>query len=80
MQHSSINATIPIDNQLVLDKVIIILNMAKTISKKISVEASSSKPSGKPLGKPPPEDKTLGIEPEIHFYYIEDGDETKEGE
>ena len=50
--------------------------MTKTISRKILVKDSAYKT----LGKPPPEDKTLGIEPEIHFYYIEDGDETKEGE
>ena len=49
--------------------------MAKTISKKISVKASSSKPSW----KPPPGDKTFGIEPEIRFYAIEDGDKTEEG-
>ena len=47
--------------------------MAKTISKKISVKDSSAKP----LGKPPTGDKTLGIEPEIHFYAIEDGDVTE---
>ena len=54
------------DNQLVLDKVILILTMTKTISKNISVKASAAKPSG----KPPPGDKTLGIEPEICFYDI----------
>ena len=49
--------------------------MAKTISKKISVKASAAKP----LGKPPPRDKTLGLEPAICFYAIEDGDDTEEG-
>ena len=44
--------------------------MVKTISKKISVKASAAKPSGKPL----PGNKTLGIEPDIRFYDIEDGD------
>ena len=32
------------------------------------------------MGKPPTGDKTLGIEPAICFYSIEDGDETEEGE
>ena len=50
--------------------------MAKIISKKISVNASAAKP----LGKPPPRDKTLGIEPDIHSYNIEGGDENVEGE
>ena len=49
--------------------------MAKTISKKISVKASASKPSW----KSPPGDKNFGIEPEIRFYAIEDGDKTEEG-
>ena len=49
--------------------------MANTISKKIYVKASASKQSG----KPPPGGKTLGIEPEIRLYAIEDGDETEEG-
>ena len=62
------------DNQLVLDKVILILTIAKTISKKRSAKASASKP----FGKPPPGDKTLGIDPEIRFYAIEDGYETEE--
>ena len=50
--------------------------MAKTIGKKISVKASADKPTGMPL----PGDKTLGIEPEIFLYTLEDGDETSEGE
>ena len=50
--------------------------MAKIISKKITVNASAAKP----LGKPPPRDKTLGIEPDIHSYNIEGGDENVEGE
>ena len=50
--------------------------MADTISKKISVHASAAKP----LVKPPPGDKTLGLEPAIRFYSIEDGDETEEVE
>ena len=50
--------------------------MAKTISKKLSLMASASKPSG----KPPTGDKTLGLEKETCFQYIEDGDETEEAE
>ena len=49
------------------------MTMEKTISKKISVEDSASKP----LVKPTPGDKTLGLEIEIRFYAIEDGDDTK---
>ena len=64
------------DNQLVLDKLILIMTMAKIISKKSSVKASAAKPSG----KPPSRDKTLGVDPEIRFYAIEDGGETEEGE
>ena len=75
MQHSNITATSLIDNLLVLDKVILIVTMGKTISKKISFKASSVKP----LGKPPPGDKTFGIDPATRFYDIEDGDETEEG-
>ena len=50
--------------------------MAKTTSNKSSVKASESKTSVKPL----PGDKTLGLEPEIRFYKLEDGDDTAEGE
>ena len=50
--------------------------MANIITKKISVKASTAKPSGKPLS----EDKTLGLDPDIRFYNIEDGDDTAEGE
>ena len=60
------------DNQLVLDKVILILTMENTISKKIYVKAS--------LAKPPPTDKTLGIDPAILFCAIEDGDGNEKGE
>ena len=49
------------------------MTMTKTISKKSPVKASTDKPSG----KPPPGDETLGIEPEIRFCAIEDGDETE---
>ena len=48
--------------------------MVKTTSKKILVKASASKPSGKPLLR----DKTLGLEPSICFYALEDSDETAE--
>ena len=50
--------------------------MANTTSKKSSIKASSAKTSG----KPPPGDKTFRIDTEIHFYDIEDGDETEEGQ
>ena len=50
--------------------------MAKNITKKSSVED----PAAKTLAKPLPGDKTLGIEPAIRLYDIEDGDKTKEGE
>ena len=50
--------------------------MGKTTCRKISVKASTAKTSG----KPPPRDKTLGIEPNIHSYNIEGGDENVEGE
>ena len=49
--------------------------MEKSVSLK-PVMASTARPNG----KTPPRDKTLGIEPEICFYGIEDGDKTKEGE
>ena len=49
--------------------------MGKTTSKRISVKASAAKPLGKPL----PGDKILGLDPEICFYAIEDGDDTEEG-
>ena len=48
--------------------------MSNTISTKNSVMASGAKP----LVKPHPRDKTLGIDPEIFFGSIEDGDETEE--
>ena len=50
--------------------------MAKTTRKKISVKTSAAKPSGKPLLG----DKTLGLDPAIWLYPIEDGDENEEGE
>ena len=76
MRHSNITATRLIDNRLVLDKDISLLNMAKPIGQKISVEASSAKPLVKPL----PGDKNCGLDPDIRFYDIEDGDETEKGE
>ena len=76
MRHSNITATRPIDNRLVLDKGISLLNMEKPISNKSSVKDSTSKPSG----KPPPGDKNCGIDTAIHFYEIEDGDETEKVE
>ena len=50
--------------------------MVKNIIRNISVKASAAKL----LGKPPPRDKTLGLEPAIRFFKIEDGAETEEGE
>ena len=50
--------------------------MVKTTRRKISVKASAAKSSG----KPPPGDKTLGLEPEICFYKLEEGDDNAEGE
>ena len=50
--------------------------MEKSISKKSSVKVSAAKPSG----KPPTGDKTWGIDPDIRFYDIEDGDETEKSE
>ena len=47
--------------------------MVKTTSENIPVKASAANP----LVNPPPGDKTLDIDPEIHFYDIEDGDETE---
>ena len=49
---------------------------AKTISRKSSVKASAAKPPGNPT----PRDEILGLEPATHFYEIEDGDKTEEGE
>ena len=49
--------------------------MANTVSKKSSLEDSAANNPD----KPPPGDKTLGLEPEIRLYAVEDGDETKEG-
>ena len=46
--------------------------MARSISKKNKVKGST----GKPSGKPPPVDKTLGIDPDILFYEIEDVNNT----
>ena len=51
------------------------MNTTNTIRKKISVKASAAKPPG----KFPPGHKTLGIDPAIHLYDIEDGDLTEEG-
>ena len=50
--------------------------MGKTASKKSSVKATTAKP----LVKPIPGNNTLGLDPEILFYKLEDGDETPEGE
>ena len=70
MQHSKFTDTHPIEYRFVLkDK------MAKTVSLK-STRASIAKPNTKPL----PRDKTLGIDPVIFFYEIEDGNNTDEGE
>ena len=47
--------------------------MARTISMK-TLKASTSKPND----KPPYGDNTLGLEPDIRFYEIEDCDKTEE--
>ena len=57
VRNSNITATRPIYNQLVLDIVILILTMTKTISKKSYAKASADKP----WGKPPTRDKPLGL-------------------
>ena len=72
MRHSNTTATRPIDNRLLLDKDISFLNMATSISKKISVKDSTSKPL--------PRDISFGVDPDIRFYDIEDGDKTEKGE
>ena len=41
-----------------------------------TLKASTASTKGKHLSG----DKSLGIEPSIHFYEIEDGDNTEEGE
>ena len=46
--------------------------MARSISKKNTVKASIDKN----LGKSPPGDKTIGIDPDIRFYEIEDVNNT----
>ena len=71
--HSNITSIRPIGNWLVLDKDISLLTMAKTISKKSSVKDSAANL----LGNPSPEDKTFVLDPSIHFYDIEDRDETE---
>ena len=48
------------------------MTMDKTISKKISVKDSTE--------KPPPGDKNVGLDPDIRFYAIEDGDDTGKGQ
>ena len=76
MRDSNITDNRPIDNLLVLYKDISLLNMTKSISNKIYAKASEYKPSV----KPPPGDKTCGLDPDICFYDIEDGDETEKVE
>ena len=48
--------------------------MARPISKINSAKDSASKPSG----RPPPGEKSLGIDPAIGFYEIEDSYKTEE--
>ena len=73
MRHGNITDTCPIENRVCVEK-FKKSKMAKSISKINSVKASTEKL----LGKPPPGDKTLGIEPDIRFYEIEDSDNTVE--
>ena len=81
--HNSLNCGIVILLTLVQfilylcwNNIITPLTMAITIHKNKYFEYSAAKPAGKPL----PRDKTFGIEPDIRFYSIEDGDETGKGE
>ena len=67
MRYSNITATFPIENWLVLKG-----NMEKSVSLKSTKDLTSN-----PNGKPPPGDKTLRLEPAIHFYEIEAGDKTE---
>ena len=48
--------------------------MARPISTRNIAKASTAKH----LGNPPPGNKYLGLDPAIHFYEIEDDDNTKE--
>ena len=50
--------------------------MENNTGKISSVKATAAKP----LVKPPPRDETLGLESEILFYELKDGDVTEEGE
>ena len=50
--------------------------MTNTISRKISAKASADKHLVKSL----PRDKSIGLEPEIKFYELEDRGKTEEGE
>ena len=47
--------------------------MQNSVSLKLTKELKA-----KPNGKPPTRNKTLGIDPDIWFYEIEDVDKTKE--
>ena len=49
--------------------------MVKTVGKRNIAKASTAKPSG----KPPPGGKSLGLDPAIRLYLIENGDNTEEG-
>ena len=49
--------------------------MSRSINKINSAKASTSKP----LGKSTPGYRSLGLDPDISFYEIEDGDKTDEG-
>ena len=50
--------------------------MASSISKRNTEQVSTANP----FGNPHPGDKSLGIEIDVCFYEIEDGDKTEEGE
>ena len=66
MGHNNITDTCTIENRLVLkDKA------ENSVSLK-PVKASTAKPNGKTTTR----DKTLGFDPDISFYEIEDGDKT----
>ena len=68
MRNSNITTTLLIENRIALKD-----NMEKSVILK-PTKALTSKPNSKNL----PRDITIGIDPAIHFYEIEDGDKTEE--
>ena len=66
MHHSNITAKVQFR--------ITVFKMENTISQKKNMKASAANTIA---GKPPPGDKTLGIEPAIRLYKIDDCDNTE---